>query len=308
MTGLELSYNFYKDYGEIMLRNEFGDYAERIAVGLVGHGSECFGFDDEISKDHDFNEGFCLFITDDDEKLFGFKLFRAYKKMCDEYLITDSQHSLMGSGSKGVHTISSFYSQYTGKPGAPETWQDWLYTPSHYFAEATNGKVFRDDLGEFTDIRDTILYAMPESVRRKKLASKLVLMAQTGQYNFKRCLSHGDRGAAYISLSRFCEYTAQVVYLLNEAHAPYYKWLLRGMENLPVLSELNVSLRSLLCDNTLSDEAKLQLVEDISRQIINQLVADNLCSDVGDYLEPYAFAVNDKIKNSEIRNLSIFQD
>ncbi len=308
MAGLDLSYKFYKEYGEPMLQSEFSAYIDRIAVGLVGHGSECFGFDDEISKDHDFDNGFCLFITNEDEKTFGFKLFRAYNKLCKEHLNINTEKSLMGSGTKGVHTISKFYSRYTGNPGAPETWQEWFYTPSHYFAEATNGKVFRDDLGEFTDIRDTILYGMPEAVRRKKIASKAIAMAQTGQYNFKRCIAHGDRGAASFALSRFCEHTAQMVYLLNGAHAPYYKWLLKGMEQLPLLSDTAFLLRKLLSDAFLSDEEKFELIEIVSKTIINQLTEDNLCGDLGDYLEPYAFAINDKIKNSEIRNLHIMQD
>ncbi len=308
MTGLDLSYKFYKEYGEAMLKSEFPQYIDRIAVGLVGHGSECFGFDDEISTDHDFNGGFCLFITEDDEKQIGFKLFRAYDKLCKEHLNEGSEKSAMGSGTKGVHTIPLFYSQYTGKPGAPETWQDWLYTPSYYFAEATNGKVFRDVLGEFTDIRDTILYGMPESVRRKQIASKAVLMAQTGQYNFKRCLMHNDRGAAFLSLSRFCQYSAEMVYLLNEAHAPYYKWLFKGMEKLPLLSNLANTLRSLLSDNKLSDEERINIVEGISKAVAQTLVENGYCSDCGDFLEPYAFAINEKIKNSEIRNLYIIQE
>ena len=85
MGGLELSRSFYYEYGKPMLENEFGQYIDRIAVGLVGHGSECFGYDDEISTDHDFEPGFCIWLTDEDEREFGFKLFRAYSKLPTEY-------------------------------------------------------------------------------------------------------------------------------------------------------------------------------------------------------------------------------
>ena len=54
MRGLELSRRFYEEFGREMVRKEFPEYEERIAAGLVGQGSECFGYDDEVSRDHDF--------------------------------------------------------------------------------------------------------------------------------------------------------------------------------------------------------------------------------------------------------------
>ena len=77
MKGIEISRAFYEQYGREMIESEFAQYKERIAVGLVGHGSECFGFDDEISRDHDFEPSFCIWLTEEDEREFGFKLFRA---------------------------------------------------------------------------------------------------------------------------------------------------------------------------------------------------------------------------------------
>ena len=46
MKGLELSRRFYLECGEPMLREQFGDILDLLAVGLVGSGSECFGYDD----------------------------------------------------------------------------------------------------------------------------------------------------------------------------------------------------------------------------------------------------------------------
>ena len=58
MNGLELSEKFYIEYGVPMLQNEFSHLESVVAVGLMGSGSECFGYDDEISRDHDFDPGF----------------------------------------------------------------------------------------------------------------------------------------------------------------------------------------------------------------------------------------------------------
>ena len=58
-SNLEKSRTFYETYGRPMIEKLFPGYAAKIAVGLVGEGSDCFGFDDEISSDHDYAETYC---------------------------------------------------------------------------------------------------------------------------------------------------------------------------------------------------------------------------------------------------------
>lgn len=309
MTGLELSRAFYEEYGRPILEERFPKYVGRIAAGLVGHGSECFGFDDEISRDHDFEPGFCLWITEEDERLFGFRLFRAYAGLPAEFrgyrLI---KRSVMGGGTKGVHTISAFYRAYTGCAGAPESLMDWLHTPSFYLAEATNGEVFSDPLGKFTEVREKILHGMPADVWRKKIASKAIAMAQTGQYNYTRCRAHGEEGAAGLALARFVEHCAEMIFLLNHAHAPYYKWIFRAMKGLPVLGDRAAQLERLLADGAASSAQRAAWIESLCADVAEVLVREGLSPALGDYLEPYAYAVNETIKNPEIRNLHIMQD
>lgn len=86
MQGLELSERFYNEYGREMIASGFADYENVIAVGVSGEGSDCFGYDDEISRDHDFEAGFCLWIPDRLEHELEFKLSRAYAKLPTVYL------------------------------------------------------------------------------------------------------------------------------------------------------------------------------------------------------------------------------
>ena len=85
MRGLELARAYYEEYGRPMIEEQFPAYAGRIAVGLAGEGSECFGYDDQYSRDHDFEAGFCLWLTREDGEAIGFPLFRAYGKLPAEY-------------------------------------------------------------------------------------------------------------------------------------------------------------------------------------------------------------------------------
>ena len=306
MQGLELARSLYFEKGAVMIKEKFPEYENRIAAGLAGRGSQCFGFDDELSRDHDFEPGFCLWLTDADDAAIGVQLAREYRTLLGK---SGSASSALGSSGVGVMRISDFYRPYTGSGKAPESWRDWLYLPSHALAEATNGEVFFDGLGEFSRIRETIKNGMPEDVRRKKLAARLIFMAQAGQYNYSRCIRHGEDGAAMLALGEFVRNAAEAVYLLNRAHAPYYKWLLRGMRELPKLGELADALEFLLTAENGNEGQKLKaaVIEDICTETAAELKAQQLSCGSWDYLEKHAFDVQNHIENAQICAMHIME-
>ena len=214
--------------------------------------------------------------------------------------------SELGDAEDGVVTIEDFYRRHLGFPGAPNDWRQWLYTPDHAFAEAVNGAVFRDDLGVFSGIRDTILNGMPEDVRRKKIAARAVFMAQSGQYNYMRCLRHGEPGAAALALDEFVRNTAQMVFLLNRRFAPYYKWVFRAMRDLPKLGGLSDELTDLLTGGG-SGEVKAHQIETVCAAIAAELRTQGLSDSEEVYLEPHAFAVQSGIIDRELRALHIME-
>ena len=308
MKGLEEAKRFYMECGAPMIEREFGEYVGRIAVGLAGHGSECFGFDDEISRDHDFETGFCMWLTREDEAAIGFRLTRAYDRIKSEYCGARLEHtSAIGANSQGVSIIGDFYRRYTGCDGAPATLKDWLFTESAYFAEAVNGEVFRDDLGEFSKIRERIANGMPEDVRLKKIAAAAVRMAQTGQYNYPRCIAHGEEGAAALALCEFVRNAYEMIFLLNKKHCPYFKWTFRALRQLDILSEMCAPLEFLLtADNDETGrKVKREIVEDIALAVADELKNQGLADCEGNYLEPYGFAIQKRIKNAELRNMHV---
>ena len=190
MNGLELSRAFYEQCGAPMLHEQFPDQEGLIAVGLIGSGSECLGFDDEVSRDHDFEPGFCLLLSGEDriDRRTAFLLERAYAKLPREFLgVKRPLLSPVGGNRRGVIRLSDFLQARTGTRDGRLNTEQWLRLPEQYLLEVTDGALFWQGDGTFARIRDALAY-LPEDVRRKKLAGNLLLMAQAGQYNYPRCL------------------------------------------------------------------------------------------------------------------------
>lgn len=306
MRGIDEARAFYLEYGQRMIREKFPEYESRIAVGLAGHGSECFGYDDELSRDHDFEKGFCLWLTDEDDLKIGVELSRAYRALPIERA---KERSAMAGTKLGVHRISDFYRRYTGSPGAPESWQQWLSLPGYALAEAVNGEVWRDDMGLFSSIREEIRCGMPEDVRKKKMAAKAVEMAQAGQYNYSRCLAHGEQGAAMLALSEFVKSACEMIFLLNRSHMPYYKWCFRAMGELGRLSDLRDALEFLLTaeNDAPGQKIKAQVIEDICASVITELKEQKLTDGSWSYLEPHGFEIQERIELPAIKALHILE-
>ncbi len=310
MQGMELSKAYYETFGRKMIQEKFPEYEDRIAVGLVGEGSECFGYDDEISKDHDYGPEFCMWMKRSDYEQIGEALQAEYEKLPDTFMgVKKQSQSLYGARRRGVRTIEGFYESLIGSPDGKLNWQDYFFVPEYRLATAVNGEVFKDTERIFTKIREGLQTGMPEDVRVKKIAAKAAYMAQSGQYNFSRCLQHGEEGAAQLALYEFVQNAVQMIYLLNSTYCPYYKWMFRGMESLPKLSALQNSLTALLTEGNDATQVKnkQQTIEIICQEIIKELKKQNLTEGSWDYLEPHALSVMEHIENPQIRAMHLLQ-
>ena len=119
MNGLELSERFYRECGKPMLEEQFSDLLPYLAVGLFGSGSECFGFDDEVSRDHDFEPGFMLLLPGEDvvDRREAFRLERAYAKLPKEFLgFPRSAVAPVGGARHGVIRTAEWFTDKVGSP------------------------------------------------------------------------------------------------------------------------------------------------------------------------------------------------
>ena len=309
MRGLELARAYYEAYGRPMLEEQFPQLLPRIAVGLFGSGSECFGYDDDISRDHDFEPGFMLLLPGEDavDRRSAFLLERAYSKLPREFMgLRRGLMAPVGGPRRGVIRTAEFFSDKVGAPDGVLTVGQWLTVPEYALAEAVNGELFFDGPGEVTAIRER-LSCWPGDIRRKKLAGHLLLMGQAGQYNYPRCLAHGERGAAQLAVGDFVRHCMAAVFLLNGVYQPYYKWAFRAMRGLPRLSLLAELLEYLLTTDNDGDlaAAKRDVIEGMAADVIAELRRQGLTGIAGDDLEKHAYSVNDGISDGEIRNLHV---
>lgn len=306
MNGLELSKAYFEEYGLPMLRDQFPQVIPFLAAGLFGSGSECFGYDDATSQDHDYEPGFCLFLPDEGivDRRTAFLLERAYAKLPKEYMgVSRSLLSPVGGPRHGVIRTGDFFQEKIGASDGILSTHQWLSVPEQALAECVNGMIFLDPYGEVSRIRKAISF-FPEDVRKKKLAGHLLLMAQSGQYNYQRCLRHGEPAAAQLAVIEFVQSSISVLFYLNHAYRPYYKWCFRALRGLPRLSLLAELFEYLLTTDNSGQMAsdKSEIIEGIAKDVIDELHAQNLTEAVCLDLEKHAYSVNDSIEDADLRN------
>ncbi len=305
MNGEELARAYWQDFGEPMLRERFPDQADRIACGLVGEGSECFGFDDETSQDHDFGVGFSLWLTDEDERAIGGELRRCYGDLPALYRGYHKKVCQIGGIQRcGVQRSSDFYRHLIGRADTPRTLKDWRPIPESALALATNGWVFSDPLGQFSRIRTGLLAYYPEDLRKKKLAARIGAMARAGQYNYPRMIARGERVAALLALAQFIEAACAAVYLLNRRYMPFFKWAHRGLRELPLLSEVALLLDA-LARRPEEDQAS-DLIEAVCLLVRDQLRQQGLIQTKESFLMVAAVELQVSIQDETLRAEDVF--
>lgn len=308
IKGIEISEKYYFKYGASMIREKFPMLQGRFAAGLAGEGSECFGFDDEVSRDHDLEPSFCIWLSDEDHERYGFRIDREYSRLPREFMGLKRTNAIpVGGARRGALKLNSFLERFLGSKTLPSSPEHWFSIPEYSLASVTNGKIFEDTDGKMTDIRKELLKGYPQDIRLKKLASALILAAQSGQYNYRRCILHNESGAAQNAIFRFVKNAMSAIYLINNKYEPFYKWSYRSITDDFILGEQKEILVFLTESGNLPKESELksELIETVSNGIGKELYRLDLLKSPTDNLEAAAYEVNERIKDERIRNMHI---
>lgn len=312
MKGLDLARDYYTRCGRQMIQEKFESYASHITVGLCGEGSECFGFDDEISKDHDFGPAFCMWLDREVMEKIGERLIAEYEALPAFFGGMPARRDSRMSGHRiGVWESGEFYRHFLGSPEGPQTLMEWLNLPDSYLAVATNGEIFQEGNGSFLSVRNRLKAGHPEDVRIKKMVARAANMSQAGQYNLPRSLKRGETVAAGLALAEFVRHGMAMIYLLNHRYAPFYKWLHRGLDGLEILGETRKLFAKLMdgsdreTDRTgvVAWEEKLELVEQICSLVSTEWQRQGLIRHTDPFLQNSLDELTKQIKDPQLASL-----
>ncbi len=301
---IDKSRRFYENQVAPMIRSKYPEYESRIAVGIAGEGSDCFGYDDFISRDHDFGTGVCLWLTDEDFHKFGRLLSIAYNELVDSIPGANLTDRLRQR--RGVMTINGFYSYVLGTDCnaensdiSEETWRGFDH---NCLATAVNGEVFRDDLGVFSAYRKQLQNYYPDRIWREQIAFELHNYAASLQVNYSRCMGRKDTVAAEICKANGLQAAMQLFFLLKREYPPYYKWTYRALTEIDAESSFAKYIKELaetgcglsawehiryMPDNLNMSDRVVVLSELIAEKLRDMLVASGLTASDDAYLEKH---------------------
>lgn len=304
MKGLDLSKKYFTEIVLPMFENKLRELLPLCAFGLVGEGSECYGYDDEISKDHDFGASVCVWLREEDFIKYGSIINDELEKLPKEFEgFKPLKESEWGKNRRGCLSIEDFYFKFLGMSEAPKTISEWRSIPETALSTVTNGEVFLDNLGVFSKIREDIKY-YPEIIRQNKIATRLMNISQHGQYNYIRCLKRNDFIAANQALYLFVDEVIHLIFLLNKKYKIFYKWGNRALLDLEILGK---DVHTIL-NNMVFAQNKIPYIKELCSLITKELRIQKLTDIDGDFLGDYGVSIQANIDDNFFKNYSPWLD
>jgi hypothetical protein len=250
IKGLDLCEQFFQEAVRPLLHHHFPSL--RYAAGRLDGGSDVLGFDTPQSRDHDWGPRGTLFLAETDfaelsptiDQMLKNELpltFRDYPTHYGRH--NDNTLNLEFATTHPINhqikitTAARFAQRYLAltitQPLQPV---DWLCLPSQLLASVRYGRLFRDSLGEMTQLRQQ-LHFYPHDIWLYLLAGQWNRMAQEAVF-VSRTGDVGDDLGSRILAARQVENMMRLAFLLEKQYAPYSKWLGTAFAQLPCANEL----------------------------------------------------------------------
>lgn len=296
IKGRELSKQFYVEIIQPMLSDTPHD-----AV-LIGEGSDVLGFDQPISKDHDWGPRITIFVSNKEqiqptrgkilanlpERFLGFSTF------VDE----DSSNIQVATAWKWLHRNLSIKDIYS------LTYSDWLSFPQQHLLQFVGGVSFADSLGDYKKAKQ-ILSWYPDDVWSWAMASQWYLIWSSERL-IQRTLEDEDYLGSQLILQKVVRYMIEMWFLQSKQYKPYDKWLgsvFGRLEGSSFIKEKSLEIFST------NDTAKqIQLLQQMLVRLGENHTKLVLTKNVEPKIVPYEVGVNNAVRPYKIFNSSDYKD
>lgn len=250
IKGLDLCEQFFAEAVRPLLDQHFPNL--RYAAGRLGGGSDVLGFDTPQSRDHDWGPRCTIFLAEAD--------FPDLAPAIDVRLRQDLPLTFRGYPTHyGRHPDGTLNLEFTDAPpvnhmvklttaaqflqsylalGLNQSIEptDWLLVPSQSLATIRYGRLFHDNLGEMTAVRQQ-LHFYPRDVWLYLLAGQWFRLAEEEPFVGRTGDVGDDLGSRLIAM-RQIRNVMRLAFLLAREYAPYFKWFGTGFAQLACAANL----------------------------------------------------------------------
>ncbi len=235
VSGRQLSRRFYEEQVRPALDSGYSGLP--YSAALLGRGSEVLGFDDEMSRDHNWEPRVLLFLRESDQAGFGGPLERSLKDALPARF--EGYPTQFTVSTLRTYVVEHLDLDIDGEIEA----RDWLTLPEQRLRMVTAGAVFHDEVG-LQALRDRLAY-YPRDVWLYLLIAawwrvhpEANLMGRAGFV--------GDELGSSVIATQLVRDLMHLCFLLEKQYAPYSKWFGTAFSQLECASTLGPLLHAVV--------------------------------------------------------------
>jgi hypothetical protein len=259
MQGITLSRRFYAELVAPFLAERVPGMA--YAAALFGFGSDVLGYDDEMSRDHNWGPRVHIIVSEADFDTHARDLVMSFIAHAPQSLHGEpiawrsrphppaNRRWAAGDMAHGleIHTLAGRLEDHFARSDLNWSGSDWLGVPEQKLLEFGGGEVFRDDTGELIEARTTLDY-LPDDVWHFKIAAQWARIGEEQAFVGRTGMNGDDIGSRIIA-ARLVRDLMRLAYLLERQYVPYAKWFGTGFAQLSAADKLRPALARVLSAN-----------------------------------------------------------
>jgi hypothetical protein len=274
---IEVSRGFFTEVVRPILERAFPEETAQGALGLFGLGSEAYGMDDELSRDHHWGVRIDGLMPDTVAPARRESMLQTVQaNLPATYRGYSLREGHLAGAGLTLDSLQAFLRRSIGLDHTPQTHTEWLQIPEEDILHVINGEVWHDPSGRFTAIRQAFERYYPDEVHRRRLAHWCRYLSGMGTYALKRALLRGNEFYAATAFGKAIRWGVQIAFLLDRRYFPYDKWLIVYLQRLPRLADPLCPLVEEAVRLSTPWERKLELLDRMADLFDATMVADGL--------------------------------